>query len=276
MNKNLELENMLVGHFIGQMPNECDKPVSYVMQGNGLWEIRKNTLGVFRRHAAKAHVPGLPSTLKEGFDLHVPKIPLSLLWKAVAFFRKVFELHKSEAIVRVIFNHKMKRYFLDCPPQEVNAAHCGFNRTRMPNGGVVVAEIHSHGGLRASFSSTDDNDELADRFYGIVGKVYNFFPQTCFRVSIGGQHLSISLSDIFAIEKDPMLGAKFPPEWLNQVKEYKPKLTNIPDMSMRYPDDPEDMENMIASLEHDFKDDASRLGEIIYEGETTWCEEENK
>lgn len=247
MAKDLDLEGMLVGHFVGSVPRGNDKPVSYVMQGNGLWEIRRNALGVFRRHAAKAHVPGLPRDLEEGFELAVPKIPLSLLWQAVAFFRKVYELHHSEAIVRVVYDRRTKRYLLDCPPQEVSAAHCGFDRTRIPAHCIMVAEIHSHGSLAAGFSGTDDKDELADRFYGIVGKVGEFFPETCFRVSIGGKRLSVEVADLFDVERDPMLGAKFPVGWLDQVKEKQlPKVRggwDGPMSALRTLDDPDDPEN---------------------------------
>lgn len=253
--KDLELEGMLVGHYIGQVPKGCGKPVVYVMQGNGLWEIRRNALGTFCRHATKARIPGLPRDLEEGFELSVPKIPLSLLWQAVAFFRKVYDLHKSEAIVRVAYDRKSKRYFLDCPPQQVNAAHCGFDRTKVPGNSIIVAEIHSHGRLAAGFSSTDDSDELADRFYGIVGQVQDFFPQTCFRVSIGGKRLSVELEELFDVEHDPMLKAKFPSGWLDQVKEHKPLRfdgtrrhrnpvdEDLPLFSGRRLDDPDDPEN---------------------------------
>ena len=264
-NKDLELEGMLVGHFVGSIPRGSDKPVSYIMQGNGLWEIRRNVLGTFRKHIAKARIPGLSCDLEEGFDLSVPKIPLPLLWQIVSFFRQVYKLHHSEAIVRVVYDRKEKRYFLDCPPQVVSAAHCNFDRTRMPVCGVVVAEIHSHGQLQAEFSGTDNRDELADRFYGIVGQVSDFFPQTNFRVSIGGRRLSVELQDLFDVERDSMFGAKFPLCWLDQVKERPPlRKFEIPKrfledrnlllpewdlldeengLSEMFPDEPEEMED---------------------------------
>jgi PRTRC genetic system protein A len=225
MERNLELEGMLVGHFIGEIPHKYNKPVLYVMRGDGLWEIRTNSLGVFRRMAAKVCIPGLPYGFKEGFELSVPKIPVALLWQAIAFFRQVYELHESESAVRVVYDQKCNRYFLDCPPQEVCAVHCHFDRKQTFKDAIVVAEIHSHGQMSASFSKTDDKDELADRFYGIVGKVTDFFPETRFRLSIGGNHLDVTVDELFNTENDPLTKAKFPPSWLDQVKEQElPKL----------------------------------------------------
>jgi PRTRC genetic system protein A len=244
MKRDLGLEGMLVDHFVGGIPDGSSKPVAYVMQGNGLWEVRRNPIGTFRRHLSKARIPGLGCDLREGFDLAVPKIPLALLWQAAAFFRRVFELHHSESIVRAVYNSKDRRYFLDCPPQEVSAAHCWFNRPKVPDSGTVVAEIHSHGGLPAGFSDTDDGDEVGDRFFGIVGRVADFFPQVCFRVSIGGTHIPVGVADLFNVERDPICSAKFPVEWLNQVREAPPPVLEKDLMELRSIDDPDDPENM--------------------------------
>lgn len=211
---------LLVGHFIGDVPPKCDKPVSYVMCGDGLWEIRTNRIGVFRRRIAKApRIPGLPCRFEEGFDLHVPKIPLSHLWQAVAFFRRVYALHQSESAVRFVYDLARHQYFLDCPLQEVYATHCYFDRKKSFGNAVVVLELHSHGRCGANFSITDNQDEIADRFYGIVGKVEKFFPETCFRLSMGGNYLPVELYELFDTANDPMLGAKFPSGWLDRVKK---------------------------------------------------------
>jgi len=214
--------SMLVGHFIGEIPQKCDKPVVFVMCGDGLWEIRRNSIGIFRRRMTDVKVPGLPCGLSEGFDLAVPKMPLSLLWQAVAFFREVFSLHRSEAAVRAIYDRRRKKYFLDCPQQEVCAAHCHFDRSQTFEDSVIVMEIHSHGLFSATFSQTDDRDEIADRFYGIVGKVEQLFPETCFRLSMGGEHITVGIHEIFNTKDDPMLCAKFPKDWMDRVSKSDP------------------------------------------------------
>lgn len=238
MEKNAALAGM-VGHHIGA-PSKCDKPVIWAMCGDGLWEIRRNSLGIFRRQVTKATIPGLPSGLEEGFELALPKVPISMLWQTVSFFRHVYGLYQSEAAVRVAWNHKTRKYFLECPPQDVSAARCNFDRSRSIENSIIVAEIHSHGQMSAGFSGTDDKDELADRFYGVVGKVLDFFPQVSFRLAIGGNHLDIEVCDLFDTGNDPMLGAKFPPGWLDQVKKRETK----PFRPRRFLDDPDDPENM--------------------------------
>ncbi len=231
MEKRPDLTAMLVDHFIGEIPEDAVKPVSYAMCGDGMWEIRRNAVGTFFRHAAPMQIPGLPDGPGEGFELAVPKIPLQLLWQAIAFFREVFAVHKSEAAVRVAYSRKSGKYFLDCPPQEVSAARCHFDRLRVPADSVVVAEIHSHGDLTAQFSSIDDRDEIADRFYGVVGHVDDFFPQVTLRLSIGGNHMDVDVPELFDTERDPMGRATFPPGWLDQVKHkpFRPRGKKLPD-----------------------------------------------
>lgn len=241
MEKNAAFEDM-VGHFIG-VPTKCDKPVSWAMCGDGLWEIRRNSLGIFRRHVAEAAIPGLPSGLEEGFDLALPKVPVSLLWQTVSFFRHVYSLHQSEAAVRVVWNRKTRKYLLDCPSQDVSAARCNFDRHKTIENSVVVAEIHSHGQMTAGFSGTDDKDELADRFYGVVGKVLDFFPQMTFRLAIGGNHLDVDICDLFDTANDPMLGAKFPLGWIDLVRKREVKPLRFSKGLRRFLDDPDDPEN---------------------------------
>lgn len=260
MKKDLELEGMLVEHFVGGIPDGNRKPVSYVMQGDGLWEVRRNLIGTFRRHLSRARVPGLGCHLREGFNLSVPKIPLGILWQAAAFFRRVFELHRSESIVRAIYNRKAKRYFLDCPPQEVSSAHCAFDRPKVPEGCVVVAEIHSHGGLPAGFSDVDDGDEVADRFFGIVGRVADLFPQTCFRISVGGTRFSVGVADLFDTGCDPICSARFPAEWLDQVRDAPPPVVekDLSCMDLRSIDDPDDPENTEENFQFPMWDEPRR------------------
>jgi PRTRC genetic system protein A len=243
MDKASGLEDMLVGHFVGRIPRGHGKPVSYVMCGNGLWEVRSNSLGVFRRHAAKMRIPGLQSRLEEGFELALPKIPLYLLWQAIAFFREVYGAHRSEAAVRVAYDRRRRRHLLDCPPQEVCAARCEFDRLRIPGDSVVVAEIHSHGRIGASFSGTDDRDELADRFYGVVGRVEDFFPEVNFRLSIGGSHLPVEIGELFDTGDDPMSNARFPADWLDRVRRAEPPAKAGRFGASRFLDDPDDPEN---------------------------------
>lgn len=213
----LEIEQSLVGHFIGEIPEDFDKPVAYVLQRDGLWERRTNPLGTFCRRLAEAHVPGLPVVLREGYELNVPRMPTSVLWEAIAFFREIYFSMRTESMVRVIYNRERGGYETECPKQIVAPAAVVFEKHPLPKHKLLVAEIHSHAGFGAGFSGTDDADELGDRFYGVVGKLREALPEVAFRLSIGGEKVRIPLGALFALEEDSVFSCSFPKSWLKQV-----------------------------------------------------------
>lgn len=219
--RRLAAERSMVDYFIGEIPEHCDKPVAYVLQGNGLWERRKNRLGLFCRQLADIRIPGLPRVLDKAIELSVPRIPSSLLWKAAAFFRAIYRRMGTEAMVSGIYDEKAEAYLLDCPLQAASVASVDFARKPLPPHQVKVLELHSHGSLGAGFSSTDDADEMADRFYGVMGRFDRDIPELELSLRLGGERLPVRLSQLFAMESDPMLSADFPEKWIDRVGQKK-------------------------------------------------------
>lgn len=219
----LALQRLLVGHFIESIPNDCTKSVAYVMQGDGVYERRKNRLGIFVTKVATVEIPGLDSTLDDGWELAVPKVPASMLGTAIAFFRKVYSLHHSEAFVQFFYDTDTKDYLLYCPKQVVSGASVKFERDasfETPSR-ILVMEIHSHGSMSAFFSGTDDKDEKDDRFYGVVGNVTDYFPQMKLRLSMGGYVREVDVDDIFDIDEEMYHAESFPEDWPTRVEKKK-------------------------------------------------------
>jgi len=222
-NDKLLLQRLVVGHFIEKIPEDCLKSVIYVMQGDGIYERRKNRLGIFTTRITEIDIPGLGSDLKDGWELAVPRVPVSLLGTAVAFFRKVYAMHHSEAFVQFFYDADTKEYLLHCPKQTVSGASVKFERDvefETPSR-ILVMEIHSHGNMGAFFSGTDDKDEKDDRFYGVVGKVSDFFPQMKLRLSMGGYIREVNINDIFDIDEEMYHAETFPSDWPNRIEKRK-------------------------------------------------------
>jgi len=218
-----DIQKNLVDHVVGEKPSMLKKPVTYVLQGNGLWEIRKGGLGVSTRHIAPAKVAGLPTTMREErFDMSVPKISARLLGTAVSFFRYVMDEHAAEAMLQMVYDRKERRHRLVCPEQVVTMSSVRFTKVPIDYGAQVsVGEIHSHCDMNAAFSSVDDADELADAFYVVVGGLRkNLFPEVSVRLRIAGMDLSDDWRNLF--DRGPIdLGATFPEEWKGSVKPGK-------------------------------------------------------
>ena len=225
MNKDekLALQRMLVGHFIEKIPENCTKSVVYIMQGDGVYERRKNRIGTFVTKIADANIPGLGDDLEIGWELTVPRIPVSLLGTAIAFFRKVYTMHRSEAFVQFFYDTDTNEYLLHCPKQSVSGASVKFDRDIEfeTSARILVMEIHSHGNMGAFFSGTDDKDEKDDRFYGVVGKVTDFFPQMKLRLSMGGYITEVDIDDIFDIDEEMYHAETFPDDWPAKIEKKK-------------------------------------------------------
>lgn len=216
----ISFENMLTDHYIGELPEEFTKPVTYIVQRDGIWEIRKNEIGIFSRHLVKCEIHGLSNLIDEtDFDqLYVPKIPIAILGQAVSFFRHIFNTTGCESFIDVLYNTEEEQYYAFCPEQKVSPAGVTWEipkKEDMPDG-IKVLELHSHCDMGSFFSGTDDADEKADQYYGVVGKLDNFMPKISFRLVLGGQEYEINVEDIFDLDGD-VYHSKFPEEWTDKV-----------------------------------------------------------
>jgi len=221
----LSVQKLLVGHFIEDLPDDFNKKVAYVWQGNGIWEIRKLPIGTFTTHKQKIDVPGLKSTLEEGWKLNVPKIPATLLDVTLSFFRQIYNKHSSEVFLQFFYDKSKEEYILHCPQQVVGPGSVNYKRdTEYEKGKILVFEIHSHGSMGAFFSGTDDADEKDDRFFGVIGKVKQYYPEMKIRLSVGGVKQDINVEDIFNLDETNYHTESFPLEWINNIKEKKVKV----------------------------------------------------
>ena len=218
--KKLVLQKLMTGHYIDKVPEDNSKPVSFVMKGDGLWEIRKNKIGEFYTHVAKTDVFGLDNDFEEGWVLNVPRMPSAVLDTIIAFFRKVYSKHGSEVFLRCFYDTEEEKYILDCPKQEIGPASVRYEvdeKFEDPKY-IFFFEIHSHGSMGAFFSGVDDADEKSDRFYGVIGKVSQKFPEIKLRLCLGKNKQDVDLEDIFDISDEE---GSFPKEWLDNIKEAK-------------------------------------------------------
>jgi len=219
----IALQKLMVGHFIEKVPESCSKKVIYIMQGDGLYEQRINKLGTFTTRIAKVNIPGLEQNLNEGWQLNVPKIPASLLGTTVSFFRRIYAEHSSEVFLQFYWNTENNEYIIHCPKQTVGGASVKYDNDEMfsDQNKILVFEIHSHGNMGAFFSSTDDGDEKADRFFGVVGNISNYFPDLKIRVSIGGNKVDVSVEDLFDLDEEMYHAETYPKDWAERIKKAK-------------------------------------------------------
>lgn len=200
-----------------ELPTKFPKKISYVVRGDGFWEVRNNKIATFFLHRAKFRLYGFSDeTFVDSFVFNLPLIPKKLFNTIVSFFRYISLRNTSECYVQIFWDPDNEKYYVDCPMQTASEIKVTYENSDVPTSHLLVCEIHSHNKMDAFFSATDDNDELprGDRFFGVIGKLndkntYNFL----LSYVAGNKRKLIEPSAIFEKEED----CTFPESWLERI-----------------------------------------------------------
>lgn len=169
-----------------QLPPIQAAGYEYVLAGNGLFIRAEDS-------RMEAMIPVAYATLKGLQDvdpyarLKTPLIPSAWLWSVLNGARRnlpnevLYQFHWDGATWRCIV-----------PPQSTGMAFVGFIEE-----GAPLVDLHSHGHMKAFFSTTDDSDEQGFRFYAVVGHVDTRVPQLLVRAGVYGHHWDVPATTIF-------------------------------------------------------------------------------
>ena len=192
---------------------------AYIIGRDGFY-LRKST----RLYDCLAKIKCIPhyAEVKEHLLWQAPKIPYALIEQSLAFFRDVHEKYSAEAIALFAFDEDAG-WELIIPEQDVSAVRLNY-RMPLEKGKRVtpVGSIHSHCGMRAFFSETD-NDDAAD-FDGIhivIGKVDLYKPEIMAGVTVNGRTFEINTEEVIGCISIDGTTDNYPHEWLEKV--FSPK-----------------------------------------------------
>lgn len=177
--------------------NSSIKPIRLIKATDGrYYEVRKTPFALFSIGTEPIkELSNIKSNIEwaEGFQLNIPKIPSLIRWQIYERFKEAFP---NECLLNICFDEDKMRFYLVEPEQVASASSVEYLKTD----NLVIMEIHSHGRARAYFSKTDDADELATGFYGVIGKVNTLKPELRVRYSCGGRYKEFDPSKIFDME----------------------------------------------------------------------------
>jgi hypothetical protein len=202
-----------------------DDPEFYWLTQDGAFLCRNHpffTSDVPTRRPIRALAPHQPSCL-----VRYPLVRISTLEFIVGFFGRVYELHRSESVVLLLWDMDAQRYRVLVPEQTATVwrswdgarspLDVRYQVPMLPPRHLLVGDIHCHGNMAAFSSSTDRADErYRDGIHGIVGRIDEEPPQFHLELAIDGYR--------FALDKDHVFQGytkrrRFVPrKWLNQVK----------------------------------------------------------
>lgn len=133
------------------------------------------------------------------FSYHLPKIPAYIMLGIYRFFARIAHSSNTEVLVRLYYDYEKKKYILEVPEQHVTPSSVSTD-TILLQGVWPVADFHSHGSYEAFFSSVDNQDELGNRIYGVIGSLHAKRPSFCLRAGTGGCFVNILANDIFDLD----------------------------------------------------------------------------
>ena len=135
-----------------------DDDICYIIAKEGIFLKKK--LGVMESIAPVKKISIL-NTVESMAKMHIPKIPAKSFASVMSFFKEVYTLHHSEAVVLLFYSTKTKKYKMIVPQQKVSRAGADYARGITIEGMQMIGTVHSHSDFSAFHSGTDSDDEKA-------------------------------------------------------------------------------------------------------------------
>lgn len=217
---------------------------------DGMYLVKEGFLGisVIQTKLTPPNLGTLGNWKNGVFWYKAKPIPADVTSQAVDFFRQVWNKHKTEAEVLIIYNeHKPEgsQYRLFIPAQRVSggSVHSAYAPEDIPRGWFVIGSMHSHCNFSAFHSGTDTND--AATFNGVhitVGFLQRDKPEFAVMVSTNGEFFHYKSNIEVILDVTDLDARKAPEQWMNflmveesvgrkikkalrdQLRDHKPKI----------------------------------------------------
>jgi len=135
-----------------------DDDIYYIVAKEGVFLKKK--LGVMESIAPVKNISIL-NTVQTMAKMHIAQIPAKAFASVMSFFKEVYSLHHSEAVVLLFYKQSSKKYKIIAPQQKVSGAGADYARGMTMEGMHMIGTIHSHSDFSAFHSGTDSDDEKA-------------------------------------------------------------------------------------------------------------------
>lgn len=198
---------------------KSDKAIVLLPSSDGrLYQMRKTPVGTFTAQAG--NLPEFPDVIP-GFQMSVPKIPMSLLLFIWDFFAGISEKYALEALAHILYDTTRNKYIVRIPKQKLTHTSVdSVMEEEYPEHMIHVMDIHSHNTMPAEFSPIDDEDEKPTRLYAVMGRLDKVLPDITVRASCGGKFIPVDPADVFDTKSTSFSHPKI---WDEKIELPKPK-----------------------------------------------------
>lgn len=202
-----------------------DEAEYYLLTRNGTFFCRNHRF--FQSDVPAGQLPRWLAPHWAGCVPRFPKLGVAAFEYIVGFFYRIYQIHRSEAIVLVYWDAPRKRYRIVVPPQiaTVWESSLGFRTaldvkygvpTAPPPGSLLVASIHSHADGAAYSSWTDQQDELhRDGIHVVCGGIDRDPPELHLELAVDGHRFSLQPEDFFRGYDGRR--RNIPQDWIDQL-----------------------------------------------------------
>lgn len=189
----------------------------YLLSSDGLYLCRNHEW--FQSCALSKHGPGELEPQKPFVRLNYPKVPQTLLEKAVGFFRRVFKENHWESALILVWNRQTQAMELVCPDQKASGSSVDYEIPKLPQHLALIGDIHSHCDFSPKPSFTDEKDETYRPGLHIVAGYINSTPEFYCVAVVDGARFEVDKKDHHTVmepyeDSDPKAA---PQEWLDKV-----------------------------------------------------------
>ena len=190
---------------------------AFLVARDGVYLRKQTLLGESQTKVERiAHLP----SEDEYVEYALPKVPADLMGRVVGFFRAVYRLQRTEALVLLLWEDAA--FTVHVPAQRVSGSSVKFtlSEDQLPAGSRLVGTIHSHGAFGAFASSIDEADEAdLDGLHLVVGDLGRRRPSYSAAIAIDGHRFEAGLK--LVLERPRRL-VEPPDDWLGRVKLLPP------------------------------------------------------
>jgi hypothetical protein len=207
------------------MPRPAD-PEFYLVTRSGTFICRNHAF--FTSDVRTTRGPSALEFHGESCSVRYPKLSRAALEFAVGFFDRVYDLHRSEAVVLLFWDLRRKRYKLWIPEQQPTVWESFSGRrsatdvayqvpVALPKTHLLVGDIHSHADLSAYASQQDRADEFyRDGVHVVVGHIDEEPPQFHLDIAVDSQRFRLKFNQF--LQGYRCRRRIIPQAWMNQVK----------------------------------------------------------
>jgi hypothetical protein len=171
----------------------------------------------------------------ESLQWNAPKLPYSIIQESLAFFRSVYKMYKSEAVLMLAL--KDAKWEIAPPEQTVSGASLEYV---LEKGITPFGTIHSHCEMGAFFSNTDHDDVAGfDGLHIVIGRITQAEPEIKIGVYANGRLFEFEPEMI--LENMPVkAGEDEVHPWLSKVETQRKPSRFFPGFSNFFDEDYED------------------------------------